>query len=250
MTAINLNGGDGMIDGVAVTVDSGLRNANADGSTGPVTLEGLTAGGSELTGGDGTSTINGAGTDTINAGLGTTTISTGRGGSTVTLSSLGASVVTVASGGGDTIHAGLATVTITASGGAGDTIYAGGANLSLINGSAASKVYIANGYVLIQGNGGGSAFHADDAGSGQDAITVGGAADVIAIQSGIGGLDVIQGFRVGTDQLDLTGYAANAATLALQTQTADGTGGTLLHLADGTRLDFAGISHLTQAVFT
>ena len=250
MTAINLNGGDGMIDGVAVTVDSGLRNANADGSTGPVTLEGLTAGGSELTGGDGTSTINGAGADTINAGLGTTTISTGRGGSTVTLSSLGASVVTVASGGGDTIHAGLATVTITASGGAGDTIYAGGANLSFINGSAASKVYIANGYVLIQGNGGGSAFHADDAGSGQDAITVGGAADVIAIQSGIGGLDVIQGFRVGTDQLDLTGYAADAATLALQTQTADGTGGTLLHLADGTRLDFAGISHLTQAVFT
>ena len=37
-TSVNLNGGGGMIDGVAVTVEPGLLNANAEGSTGNVTL--------------------------------------------------------------------------------------------------------------------------------------------------------------------------------------------------------------------
>src|SRR5208282_3670160 len=89
-TAINLNATTGTIDGVAVTLRPGLVNANADGSTGSVALVGLTAGGSELTGGDGTTTITGYGHDTINGGLGTTAISTGAGGSTVALSSLSA----------------------------------------------------------------------------------------------------------------------------------------------------------------
>ena len=122
-TTINLNGGAGEIDGVAVTVGTGLKNANADGSTGTVTLTGLSKGGSELTGGDGVSTLTGSGDDTINAGLGSTTIKTGAGGSTVTLSSLAASTVTVSSGGGDTIYAGLATATVTDTGTRGDTVY-------------------------------------------------------------------------------------------------------------------------------
>jgi subtilisin family serine protease len=250
-TTLNLNGGAGLIDGVAVTVDAGLQNANADGSTGAVTLTGLAIGGSELTGGDATSILNGAGDDMINAGLGATTINTERGGSTVTLSSLGASQVTITSGGDDTIYAGLATAMISDVGSEGDTIYAEGAKLAFINGSTASTVYTGNGYVLIQGDGGDGAFDISSTGSEQDTITLGGAADLIAIQAGgTGGLDVIQGFRIGTDHLDLLGYASNAATMALQTQTSDGTSGTLLSLSDGTRLDIAGISHLTQSAFT
>jgi subtilisin-like proprotein convertase family protein len=69
-TSINLNGGAGMIDGVAVTVQAGLLNANADGSLGDVTLIG-TAGNNILTGGDGNTVINGGGgNDTITAGCG------------------------------------------------------------------------------------------------------------------------------------------------------------------------------------
>src|SRR5208337_1649966 len=83
-TAINLNATTGTIDGIAVTLQAGLTNANADGSTGSVTLVGLQMGGSELTGGDGPTTITGYGFDTINGGLGATTISTRAGGSLVT----------------------------------------------------------------------------------------------------------------------------------------------------------------------
>ncbi len=117
-TAINLNATSGTIDGVAVALRPGLVNANADGSTGSVTLVGLAAGGSELTGGDGPTTITGYGFDTINGGLGATTINTGAGGSVVTLSSLAAATTqdTIASGGGDTIWAGSGTVSITDTG--------------------------------------------------------------------------------------------------------------------------------------
>jgi subtilisin-like proprotein convertase family protein len=166
-TTVNLNGGAGVIDGVNVTVGTGLKNANADGSTGTVTLTGLTKGGSELTGGDGVTALNGSGSDTINAGLGTTTIKTGAGGSTVTLSSLASSTVTVSSGGGDTIYAGLATATITDTGSKGDTIYDQSARLSFINGSGASVLDEGSGTVTVQAGSGGGVYYAGSGGNSQ-----------------------------------------------------------------------------------
>ena len=73
-TSINLNGGAGEIDGVAVTVNAGLRNVNLDGSTGAATVTAASAGGS-IQGGAGATTIYGTGgADTITAGQGTTTV--------------------------------------------------------------------------------------------------------------------------------------------------------------------------------
>ncbi|MGD0102904.1 MAG: S8 family serine peptidase [Rhodopila sp.] len=164
-TTINLNGGAGLIGGVNVSVGTGLTNANADGSTGAVTLTGLTNGGSELTGGDGVSTLLGSGGDSINAGLGTTTIRTGAGGSTVTLSSVAASTVTVSSGGGDTIYAGLATAAVTNIGTDGDTIYDQSATLSFFNGNGASEVNTGTGTVMVQAGAGGGTYYAGSAGN-------------------------------------------------------------------------------------
>ena len=165
-TQINLNGGAGMIDGVPVTVTPGLRNANADGSTGNVTLYGANGGG-KLTGGDGRTTIYGKGHDAITAGLGSTVIYTGAGGSTVVLNSAGASSASdvLISGGGDTIWAGSTSVSIEDVGASGDTIYAQAARLNFIGGSGASIVYAGTGRVLIQGGIGGGTFYAGSAGN-------------------------------------------------------------------------------------
>jgi subtilisin-like proprotein convertase family protein len=166
-TSINLNGGAGTIDGVAVTVNAGLKNANADGSTGSVTLTGLTKGGSELTGGDGASTLTGYAADTINTGLGTSTVKTGAGGSKVTLSSIAASTVTISSGGGDIIYAGLATATVTDTGTKGDTIYDQSAKLGFINGSGASVLNEGSGSVTVQAGTGGGTYYAGTGGNSQ-----------------------------------------------------------------------------------
>ncbi len=215
-TTINLNGGAGMIDGVAVTVGAGLRNANADGSSGTVTLTGLSAGGSELTGGDGVSTLIGFGADTINASLGSTTIRTGAGGSVVTLSSVAASSVTVYSGGGDTIYAGLAKASVTDTGARGDTLYDQTATLSFINGSGASVLNAGSGSVTVQAGSGGGIYYAGSAGgshltAGSGLVTFYGAAsgDVLTA-AGSGADKLIAG--AGTETLS-GGAATGAITL-------------------------------------
>ena len=322
-TSINLNSRIGMIDGISVMLGSGLRNANADGSTGTVTLTGRGAGGSILSGGDGISTLTGVGGDTFNGGLGTTTINTGKGGSTVTLSNVAASAATIWSGGGDTIWAGLASATITVTGGQGDTVYAQGASLSFINGSGASTVYAGSGSVLIQAGLGGGTYYAGTAGNsrlmagagqvtfhgmadgdvltaagaandaliagagtetlsggtntgnltlvagtgattmiaglgrtvfvlgpGNDSITVGGVANMFQIQNGkSGGFDTISGFRLGLDDLSLSGFGSDEIANALSSQSADGMGGTLLMLSDTTRLDLLGIAAIDRNAF-
>jgi subtilisin family serine protease len=178
-TLVNLNGGAGLIDGVPVTVVPGLRNANADGSTGRVTLIGA-SGGSELTGGDATTTIIGAGHDVITAGLGATTINTGAGGSTVMLSA--AVLDTVISGGGDTIWAGAASVSVRDVGARGDVIHAQAGRLSFVGGSGASIVFAGKGTVMVQAGSGGGTFYAGSAGgsvltAGSGAVVLRGAAN-------------------------------------------------------------------------
>jgi subtilisin-like proprotein convertase family protein len=272
-TMINLNGGAGLIDGVGVTIRPGLRNANADGSAGLVTLTGLAAGGSELTGGDGVSVLNGAGRDTLNAGFGATAINTGGGGSLVTLSSFGPSRVTVTSGGGDTIWAGLASASITNTGGIADTIHTQGASLSFINGSGAGMNFTGSGTVLfggagpetLRGGAGNQTLIAGSAadtmvagqgvttfivGAGNDTVDAGGIADIIQIQSGwAGGQVTVTGFRIGTDFLHLTGFATTEVAVAMATKTSDGHGGSLLRFSDNTRLDLLGVSSVSRSMF-
>ena len=227
-SVINLNGGAGMIDGVAVTVGSGLKNANADGSTGSVTLTGLARGGSELTGGDVSSSISGSGGDTINAGLGTTTIRTGAGGSTVTLSSTAGSVVTLTSGGGDTIYAGLAYATVTVTGSKGDTVFEQGATISFINGGGASTLNEGSGTVIVQAGAGGGTYYAGSAGNSH--LTAG------------AGLVTFYGEASG-DVLTAAGSAADKLIAGAGTETLSGgisTGSITLQAGSGTDTMIAG----------
>ena len=106
--------------------------------------------------------------------------------------------------------------------------------MSFIGGSGSTTVHTGAGSVLIQSGNGGGTFSVASSAAAHDTITVGGVADMITIQAGhSGGLDVIKGFRLGIDQLVLAGYASGVATAALQAQSSDGAGGTLLHLPDG-----------------
>ena len=59
---------------------------------------------------------------------------------------------------------------------------------------------------------------------------------------------MIDGFRTGTDGIDLIGYAPGAAAHAIATQRTY-SGGTLLKLSDGTKIELAGVAHATQGVF-
>ncbi len=328
-TSINLNTTTGTIDGVAVTLRPGLRNVNTDGSTGSVTLVGSTAGGSELSGGDGPTTITGYRHDTLIGGLGATTINTGAGGSTVTLSSLTTATTpdAITSGGGDTIWAGSGTVSITdaetAIGAKGDTVFDQSATLTFINGSGASVLYAGSGTVVVHAGVGGGVYYAGSGGdsqliagagevvfyggasgdvltaagaandtlvagagnemllggaatgtltmqggsgndtmkagagrtdftigTGNDIVTDGGIADVITLAKGqAGGLDQINNFRVGVDDIDLIGYSPSALGKAVGSQVSDGHSGSLLSLSDGTRLDLVGIAHVTSSSF-
>ncbi|HTC08633.1 MAG TPA: proprotein convertase P-domain-containing protein [Acetobacteraceae bacterium] len=177
-TSINLNGGVGMIDGIAVMVQAGLPNADADRSTGSVTLVGLSTGGSELMGGDGPTTITGYGHDTINGGLGATTINTGDGDSLVSLSSSAAASTqdSITSGGGDTIWASSGTVSVAVIGSTGDTAFAQASQLTFINVAGASTVFAGSGTVLIQAGAGGGVYYA---GSGGDSLLAAGAGKVV-----------------------------------------------------------------------
>lgn len=179
---INLNGGAGMIDGVTVQVAPGLRNLNADGSTGSVAVTTARAG-SQITGGDGlTYVYGGGGADTVTAGAGATTVWAQS-----------------------------------------------DSRMAFIAGSGASTVH---------------------GGAGETDVTEGGGASQLILQNGAsGGLDVLSGFVATLDTVHLIGYAPGAAAAAILTETSDGHGGALLHLADGTRIDFPGIGHVSQSVF-
>jgi subtilisin-like proprotein convertase family protein len=144
-TVINLNGGAGFIDGVAVTVQSGLLNAKASGSTGDVTLTG-TAGNNTLFGGDGTTVMNGGGgTDTITAGFGSTSVTTGAGRGRVSFANtLSGTNSTLTTGGVDSVTCGAGALAVTIGSGCTDII-AGGSGALVVNMPTVAAVNITQG---------------------------------------------------------------------------------------------------------
>jgi subtilisin-like proprotein convertase family protein len=113
---VNLNGGQGQIDGVAVTVKAGLTALNAAGSTGQLTVTAATAG-SNIVAGDGTTTIYGGG---------------------------GADVITVGQG-AISVFMGSDTSMIFIGSSASASIQAGHGSLTMVGGSGAETVTIAKG---------------------------------------------------------------------------------------------------------
>jgi len=223
-TSINLNGGAGTIDGVAVTVQAGLLNANADGSLGDVTLIG-TAGSNTLTGGDGNTVINGGGgNDTITAGYGSTTVTTGTGASTVSFAAnVSGASSSLASSGTDTVIAGAGNLAITEAPGASDTITAGSGQFSVaLSGTASATMAGAASNLTLTGNA------VIAGGSGSAAVTV--ASGTLGTVSGCG---IINGAFATTGNI-----TAGGGTLVLGGNVSCGG---ILGMSAGGTLDIDGV---------
>jgi subtilisin-like proprotein convertase family protein len=123
-TKLDLNGGYGQIDGVGVTLKSGLSDLNAAGSTGALTVT-TAASGSDIVAGDGTTTIHGGGgADTITAGQGAISVFMG---SDTSMTFIGSSAAA-------TIEAGRGSLIMIGGSGA-ETV-----NIAKAAGSAASRL--------------------------------------------------------------------------------------------------------------
>ncbi|MGI4801057.1 MAG: hypothetical protein ACRYG8_44940, partial [Janthinobacterium lividum] len=87
---------------------------------------------------------------------------------------------------------------------------------------------------------GGAGSDTVQAGTGNAQVYVGGGAELIEFTAGTisGGSDVISGFRVGTDHLELTGYSASPTLTTAS-------GNSILSLSDGTKVTLVGVTAAT-----
>ncbi|MGH3967318.1 MAG: hypothetical protein ACRDTV_04155, partial [Mycobacterium sp.] len=184
-----------------------------------------TAGGERITGGSGALTVSdhdwyGVGdTLTVQAGSGTVHISNGGGGAIDFIGGTGDAVV---NGGGGSLN-------VTAGGGNTD-VTTGGA-LLFIAGTGTSDIGIGAKSGTITFGSGNTTVHE---------LVSWGAADVFRCVAGQGGgTDIINGFRVGTDQLDLQGVGVASKSVS--------GGSTYLTLTDNTHIQFVGVANFGVA---
>ncbi len=166
---------------------------------------------------------------------------------------------------GVTLQAGLTTanadgstgMTVITAATAGSTI-TGGDGITVVYGAGGDDTVVAGLGLTVIWSGAdpvmnftaGSGTSAVQAGSGQTNITEGSGANQLILTNGSsGGLNVVTGFNAGLDTVHLVSYSAGAAAAAFTAQTSDSHGGTLMSLADGSRIDFLGVAHVNQSVF-
>jgi len=215
-TVLGGGGGDTLVGGAGTALLAMVEGGVAFGGTGTSTLFGASggimvagsgddtlvgaAGNEALWGGAGNATLfGGTGADTLGSGTGTTTLVAGSG------------PTTFVDGGG---HSAMW-------GGVGDTTVFGGTGNALVNlGAGASEVVFGSGTMSVHGGAG---------------------TDLYDVTRGLsdGGTDQISGFKPGTDQIDLFGYARQDLT---QTVSADNT---ILSFDDGTTITLMGVTSLS-----
>jgi len=212
----------------------------------------------------------GLGHDTILGGGSTTSITGGSAASSVIFAGAGATTVFGGAAGGDTVVGGSGTLSVEAHG--GDEIFAGAGTL-LVSGSNSGADFVGggSGALNVTGNGGGLEV-AEGAGAasistgsgaalvfgGPGSSTVTGGAGSLQVSIGrgamtvnegagptlydvtagsAGGSAVLDGFRPGSDRVELFGYAASG-----QQVTSSG-GSTTISLSDGTKIELVGVSN-------
>ncbi len=208
----------------AVTLTSGPASVYSRGSdvitggSGADTVT-ITAANTQIWGGSGSLTVTNydwtAGhVQTVHGGSGSATISAGAG----VLTFIGGSGSAVITAGSGSLYLTGGSGSLTASGGAGATRFIGGSGTSnLTLNPAGGEVTFGTGNTTVQVAGWGSGVLFDFvAGAG-------------------GGVDLIKGFRVGTDKLALVGG------VAVQSQSVIG-GSASLVLTDGTKVQLAGVT--------
>ena len=210
-----------------------------------------------IQGGGGSTTIEGGATaaSVIFAGSGPTTVDGGAAGADTIVGGAGAIDVSAA---GDAIFGGAGALAVSGSTARADSIIGGagaldvtgqGGNMLVVASTSLSHIDTGNGASLIfAGSGatsitGGTGSMQVVLGAGSTNVTEGaGAALFDVVKGAAGGTDVLNGFRPGTDQIHLFGYAA------ADLQIASSNGSTLVSLADGTRIDIVGVTNLGGSI--
>ena len=154
-TTLDLNGGAGVLDGVAVQLAPGLTSASFAGDTQAVRVTAPRLGGATITGGDGpTAILGGNGMDTLVAGSGPTGIVTGGGTSLVDLAQAGAAPDYVTLDGQDTLLGGTGTVVAGVGTGGQALVFQGTGALAFTGGGGADTVVGAGAPATVYGGSG------------------------------------------------------------------------------------------------
>jgi hypothetical protein len=232
-------------NGAATAIDgAGSLVAFAGSASGTQVLGG--AGSTTFVGGSGSASfIGGSGTAVVYAGSGGGLVEGGSGSGTYVGMANSSTQFVVGDGASNVFAANGNSVLL--EGSATDIVVATG-NVTLVGaGSSGSNVYSlgSSNALLTEGSGASTTF----LGSGNASITGGAGADLFALEKGQGGgTDILSGFKVGTDMVQLMGYGSSEAQNDLAHASIVG-GSTLLTLSDGTKLDFVGVTNLTSHSF-
>jgi Ca2+-binding RTX toxin-like protein len=212
------------------------------------------SGSSDVFGGAGKMLLQfGAGFGQLFQGAGAVTVFGGTGGGMFAGGTAGGNVL-VAGTGATTLFGGGANDLLFAGGAANDVLVASAGNSTLFGaGASGNDTFVAgSGAAFITGGGGADLFFA---GTGAATMAAGTGPDVFAFAaSHAGGTDVIEGFKVGVDQVALSGYdpgnVGTAAQQALADAAANSAGGsTFVTLSDHTTIVFAGTTQLAANSF-
>ena len=150
-----------------------------------------------------------------------------------------------ANGYGNTFFGGTGADLIVA--GAGHDLVVAGSGMETINaGTGQTAIFAGSGSDLIVG---GSGADYVQVGSGNATAFTGAGVDLFAaVNGGGGGSLMVSGFRVGTDQLALRGYAGSGTMAGITNSQVTG-GSTVLTLADNTRITLLGVTNLGTSSF-
>ena len=194
-----------------VTIHGHALLDRANGASAAITTQGGAA--TQITTAD-AARISSYGSDTISAGAGALSVVVG-----------GRAQVIFGAGGGTLTNDGSATVT----GGSGNTTLVGGA-------ASALDFQDGSGQALVQlGAGNGTV----RAGAGAMTVQAGAGQELIEVQAGkTHGHELVTGFDASRDSIRLDGYAPGSAHVVAYA------GGVQLNLADGTQIQFAGLTRL------
>ncbi len=215
------------------------------------------AGRESILGGGGHTTINGgAAADVIFTGAGSSSVYGGTAAGDTIVAGSGSAMVTAQKG--DAIFGGTGSLSVKGSSSGADSIVGGqgalkvsgtGGNMLVVAGTGTSQLDTGNGASLIFGGTGtstvtgGTGSMEVELGSGHMSVTDGtGAAKFDVVNGAAAGTDMLSGFKVGTDTIDLFGYASNQVSIST------GSGNSLISLADGTRIEVLGVTKLGNSV--
>nr|WP_321985505.1 Ig-like domain-containing protein [uncultured Lichenicoccus sp.] len=243
--------------GAATTIQGEGGGNQIFGSASGQDVLDLGAGRSSVLGGGGATTIQGGATGSvIFTGSGPTVVVAGAGGQDTIVG--GAGNLAVEANHGEAVFGGSGALDVAGSmtgadsiiGGSGALTVAGrGGNMLVVGGSGSSNIRTGNGASLIFAGAGNMTLNG---GSGSMQVIVGAGHATVAEGSGptsydvvsgaAGGIEIVSGFKVGTDRIDLFGYQSSQTTILSNGTTS------IVQLSDGTKIELLGVPHPNASV--